>query len=286
MGRQKAGCPGGTWACMLSSLPATRWIPAAGVPCAELRLPRLGQRRAHHSREIAQLDDGRSRRILQGSDHLSRHRRRGGAAVPPAAHQSGAGLHRSGRDPRAVRPGATGRHGALGVDLHHRQSVRDRASGRIRRDLPDVHDRRRAVMGAAPHPAPPRLRAGVGPGAGLLPRHRHHPVRPRSAVGRLRHRRPGARLVLHRRGPAGPGRTEAPEHARGPRQLRRAAVPGSRRGADAVRHRRARPQRRGGCRRRARPRARTGGHRPRPHRGRRPPRATAPVPARGPDPLA
>ena len=37
---------------------------------------------------------------------------------------------------------------------------------------------------------------------------------------------------------------------------------------------------------RARPRARTGGHRPRPHRGRRPPRATAPVPARGPDPLA
>ncbi|KAF1857351.1 hypothetical protein Lal_00044855 [Lupinus albus] len=193
-------------------------------------------------REVEAAADARCPcRLLQGSDPVPRDGGDRGPALPPAANLPGARLHRGGGPSRPVRPRPPGHPMALVPPLHHRQPHGDRPPRRVRRDLPDVHDRHRAVVGAAADPAPPRLRPRL-PAGGLLDAHpRRHPLRARRAPDRRGDRRDRAGPLLHGGGAAGAGRAAAAQHADRPRELRGAAVPGPRGGSRALRHRRARP---------------------------------------------
>jgi hypothetical protein len=219
--------------------------------------------------------------FLQGSDPVPHHGGDRGAAVPPPADLAGARLHRRRRPARTLRARPAGRSPSLCSPLHHRQPGRDRAPRRVRRDLPDVHDRDRAVLGAPADPAAAGLRSRGAAGRLLHAHPGDDPLRAQRAAGRRGDRGDRARALLHRGGAPGPGGAEAAQRPHGAHELRGAAVPGSGGGAGPVRHRGARPRRRRRQGLGARHGAGTGRGRPGSDRDRRPPRPAAAVPARG-----
>ena len=112
------------------------------------------------------------------------------------------------------------------ADLH--QSGGNLAPRRVRRGLPAVHDRHRAVLAAPAHAAAAGLRVRLAAGASVQPGSRRSRLQPRRHDHGSGHRRAGLRIVVDCHRDPGDGRAEAPEDADRPGDLLGAYLPGPR----------------------------------------------------------